>query len=181
MTGFGNTANLKIGLFIDETMELKPDVQGIENAVYITVYLDDLSLYAKQSPSFSKVSLNYKVGDITTPVTGSDGTGSASIVFDDYVESGPFNVSIVFNTSVSFFHEPRLLSHHFDNSSWTTDFEEKGVAYSVEADRSSNLTLYTYIGTREDYENFSLVLHHPLDWTDGRVYDPFLVEYQISA
>lgn len=176
LTGFSNSANLKIGLFIDETMELKPEDQGIENAVYITTYLDDLSLYAKKPPSFSEVSLEYKVGQNTTSVTGSNGEGSALISFEDYITSGPVDVAVTSNTSVSFLHQPRLLSHKFDNSSWTTDFEEKGVAYSISVNRSSNLTLYTYLGTREEYENFSLVLYHPIDWMDARVYDPFLAE-----
>ncbi|MBD3158228.1 MAG: hypothetical protein GF309_05505 [Candidatus Lokiarchaeota archaeon] len=176
LTELSSSANLKIGLFIDETMELKPEDQGIENAVYITTYLDDLSLYAKNPPSFSEVSLEYKVGENTTSVIGSNGEGFASISFEDYVTSGPVDVAVISNTSVSFLHQPRLLSHKFDNSSWTTDFEKKGVAYSIAANQSSNLTLYTYLGTREEYENFSLVLYHPIDWMNPRVYDPFLVE-----
>lgn len=180
----GEEFQFKIGLFIDETMDLNADIDydgdgepnGIDNTVYITALLDDVSLVGEDSPSFSNVQLEYSAGGLTEPILGTGGEGFGEIVFDSYIESGPLNVEITSNSSVSFLYQPRMLSHHFDNSSWTTDFEEKGVAYSMVADQNSNLTLFTYLGTLGDYENFSLIIHHPIDWIDGRVYDPFFVE-----
>ncbi|MFX1263714.1 MAG: hypothetical protein ACFFAZ_16815, partial [Promethearchaeota archaeon] len=182
ITGAPSSFKLEIGLVIDEYLELDkrydydgdpsnlPD--GIGNAAYITVYMDDVSFTKATPPAPSEVELEFKQGSTISSVTGPSGQGSTLIINGSYWNADPVSVQITSNTSVSFEYETRLLSHRFIDSNSRTSTSDIGVNYLVQTDRSPELSFYTYLGSLGSYENFTINVVHPLDWENVTVYDP---------
>ncbi|RDE10813.1 MAG: hypothetical protein C4K49_12515 [Candidatus Thorarchaeota archaeon] len=178
LSAVGATFTLMIGLVIDEDMDLNADqgyAGGIVNTVYITAYLDDILLAGANPPGFSAVSLTFSAGAMTASISGSSGSGSASISNPAYWTADPLTVGITSNTSVSFDYEARLLSHYVSNSTWSTDIGKVGVSYETNLWSSVDVSLFTYLGSLGNYEDFLISLTVPLDWDNVTVYDPFLV------
>jgi len=182
VTGISGTFDFEIGLVIDETLDLDTRVDydadgapdGIGNAAYITVYLDDVSFVKATPPTPSQVDLEFTRGTETVEVTGTSGSGNAVITNQSYWQTSPVSVILSSNTSVSFDYKARLLSHRFTNSNLETDISHEGVAYTAQFGISPDLALFTYIGFLGDYENPSLRVEHSIDWENTTVLDPFL-------
>ncbi len=180
----GNLTTFMVGLVIDETMTVDGDEDydgdsfpdGAINTQFISVYLDDVSLVGANNPTPEQVNLEFTAGSATTPITGSIGSGAAAIVNGSYWTSNPVSTQITSNSTVSFEYETRLKSHRFTDSTWTTDTEKEGVYYTVTPDVSPQVSFFTYVGFSSDYENLTIRVHHPVDWQNATVYDPFLTD-----
>ncbi len=172
----------QVGLVIDTSFELNKNydydnnsiADGVENAAYITVYLDDVSFVGASPPTFEQVALTFTAGADTVPVSGTGGVGQAIITNTSYWKTNPLAISVQSNTSVAFDYDVHLKSHRFLNSTWTTDNSKEGVQYSVDSGLSPQYKFYTYIGFLGDYENLSVIARFPSDWENATVSDPFL-------
>jgi hypothetical protein len=177
-----STSVFSIGLVINNTLLVDGDddydldtfPDGTINTQYITVYLDDVSLTAATPPDPDSVALDFTVNGSTVPISGSAGSGFGQIVNHSYWDVSSLGILLTSNTTVSFDYNARLLSHRFLNSSSTTDTLQHGVAYTIKSGESGYLELYTYLGFLGVYEELALRLHHPGDWENVTVYDPFL-------
>jgi hypothetical protein len=171
-----------IGLYIDSTVTLYADVDydddgvddGVANAAFCEVFLDDVSLVGEESPSCDEVDLKFHAEDYNASVIGSGGSGSATIVNPSFWTVNPLKVEVTSNTSVSFDYKARVLSHRHTNTSWAADPTKPGVLYSAAASQDVSLTMYTYVGTFGEYENFTITIDTPTDWETPLVYNPFL-------
>ncbi|MGY5859122.1 MAG: hypothetical protein RTU63_07120 [Candidatus Thorarchaeota archaeon] len=180
---------MEIGLIIDEsmTLEKKRDYDGngvqdgIENAAYISVYMDDISFVKATPPTAEQVQLEFATGGSTSSLTGSLGTYYTSITNSSYWTIGPVPISLTSNTSVSFDYKTRLFSHRFTDSNWEPNIANTGVRYSIERGNSSDLTLYSYVGYLGDYEDPEMRINYPTDWENVTVSDPFLTEWTSSC
>ncbi len=174
----------EIGLMIDEYLQLdKRDdydnngiADGIGNAAYITVYLDDVTFIKQTPPTAEQVALQFSSGSLISALTGSMGTYYASIPNVSYWESTPVQVALTANTSVSFDYKTRLYSHRFTDSNWRTDISSFGVAYTIDHGFSSSLTFYAYIGYLGNYEDPEMTITFPTDWENVTISDPFLID-----
>ncbi|MFX1606906.1 MAG: hypothetical protein ACFFDD_13510, partial [Promethearchaeota archaeon] len=179
----------EIGLVIDGLLDLDKRydydnngiADGIGNAAYITVYLDDVSFIKATPPTPEQVQLEFTTGGEISALTGSMGTYYASITNASYWVTTPVSVSLLANTSVSFDYKTRLLSHRFTDSNWRTDITSFGVAYTVDHGLSSDLTFYTYVGYLGDYEDPEMMIVFPTDWKNLTVSDPFLTDLTSSC
>jgi hypothetical protein len=172
----------EIGLYINSTVLLyasedydddgNPD--GVANAAFCEVFLDDVSLVGKESPSFDEVDLKFHAEDYNTSVIGSGGSGNATIVKPSFWTDNPLKVEVTSNTSVSFDYRAKILSHRHTNTSWAADPNKPGVLFSAAANQNVSLAMYTYVGTFGEYENFTIQIDYPTDWDDPIVYNPFL-------
>ncbi len=172
----GTTFDFRIGIVIDDDMTLSSSTYGVVNAAYITVNVDDVFLTGADSPTFGRVSLQFKAGNTTFPITGASGSGSVSIPNPSFWTSNPLTVTVQSNTSVSFYYVARVLSHHYGNSTWTTEMAKTGVWYDAHPWSSSDLRLFTYIGSLGSYEQFSLRITTPSDWANATIYDPLFAD-----
>ncbi len=174
--------NISVGLIIDKFLELdenddndldlNPD--GLANAKYITVYIDDFALTGTEPPSFESVDLSLVAGGEVCEITGTDGRGNATVYFDPLYDTDPLLVSVHSNTSVRFNFIARALAHRFINSTFNTDIDDEGVMYEASANKGVDLLLFTYLGFVGDYTNFTVRIYYPEDWDNVTVYDPFL-------
>jgi len=179
-----NPTNLTIGLVVDETLDLDGEqdydndgfADGEINTRYITVYLDDVSFTGANAPSCAEVDFAFTAGGQTTPLTGSSGFGSATIVNESYWRADLLKTMISSNTSVSFVHETRVRSHRFINSTSTTHETEPGVAFTVLHGTNPDLSFYAYLGFLGDYADTSMRFWYPSDWYSVTVYDPLLTD-----
>lgn len=182
LEGIGSTFKIDIGLAINQTIVLDPNtdydsdgtIDGIQNAYFITAFLDDFSFVSASPPSCDEVNLEFSINSASADIIGSGGTGFGYMQNETYWTMSPLGYSITSNTSVSFTYVARLLNHRFLNSSWTTDTQKQGVAYTIGSAKHGNLELYTYLGFLEDYKGLALKIHHPHDWENFTVFDPFL-------
>ncbi len=184
ITGAPSSFLLEIGLVIDQTLTLdKRDdydgdpshlADGIDNAAYITVYLDDVTLLKAVPPTPDQVQLEFAAGSQSAPLAGSSGIYVASVLNTSYWTTTPVTVSLSSNTSISFDYKTRLHSHRFTDSNWRTDISSFGVAYTIEHGLSSSLTLYSYVGYLGNYEDPAMNITFPIDWENVTVSDPFL-------
>jgi hypothetical protein len=174
----------EIGLVIDESLILDKRYDydgngiddGIGNAAYITVYLDDVSFIKATPPTAEQVQLEFSTGGTTSALTGSMGTYYTSITNSTYWDSTPVSVALTSNTSVSFDYKTRLYSHRFTDSNWRTDVSSVGVSYVVDHGISSDLSFYTYVGYLGGYEDPKMTIVFPDDWENITVSDPFLTD-----
>ncbi|MCK4566493.1 MAG: hypothetical protein KAU48_04205, partial [Candidatus Thorarchaeota archaeon] len=191
ISGVPSSFIMELGLVIDESLELNyktadydgdsshlPD--GVGNAAYITVYLDDVSFIKATPPTAEQVDLKFTTGGLFSALSGS-GTYYASILNASYWTSSPIPVSLISNTSVSFDYKTRLYSHRFTDSNWETSISSTGVSYTVEHGNSSELTLYSYVGYLGDYEDPEMKVNFPTDWENVTISDPFLTEQTSSC
>lgn len=147
---------------------------GIANAAYITVNVDNVHLIGEIPPTPESVGLQFEANTNSTNIEGSSGIGNATIQSESYWTDSPVNITLSSNVSVSYDYESRLLNHRFTNSSWTTDNSKQGIAYSIEPNSSSNNELYFYLGSTSTYEDQEIFLYYPKDWDNATIYDPFL-------
>ncbi len=174
--------NVSVGLIIDNFLELdenddndldgNPD--GLANAKYITVHIDDFALTGTEPPSFESVDLSLEAGGEVCVITGTDGRGNATVYFDPPHDTDPLVVSVHSNTSVRFNFIASALAHRFINSTFSTDIDDEGVMYETSANKGVDLLLFTYLGFVGDYSNFAVRIYYPEDWDNVTVYDPFL-------
>jgi len=184
ISGAPSSFVLEIGLIIDEmlVLEKKRDydgngiADGIENAAYITAYLDDISFTKQIPPTAEQVDLQFLTGGLSSPLSGSMGIYYASIANASYWESSPVSIALISNTSVSFDYKTRLYSHRYTDSNWRTDISSIGVSYTINHGSSSSLTFYAYVGYLGNYEEPEMIITFPLDWENVTVSDPFLTD-----
>lgn len=146
---------------------------GIANAASISVQFDNIELSGQTEPDLGQVDLQFVADGTSVPITGTAGEGSASVENPSLWTSGPVPIEITSNDTVSFQYQTRLLSHRFINSSPTTDTGSEGVSYSVDANQNPHLDLFTYVGTVDPYEQFTVNIIFPPDWENVTVQDPF--------
>jgi len=154
---------------------------GIGNAAYITVYIDDVSFIKATPPTAEQVQLEFATGGITDALTGSLGNYYASIPNATYWTTTPVPVALTANTSVSFDYKTRLLSHRFTDSNWRTNISSTGVSYTIDHGFSSDLLFYTYVGYLGNYEDPEMSIIFPSDWENLTVSDPFLSDLTSSC
>jgi len=184
VSGVPSSFLFEIGLEIesDLTLDKRYDYDdngiddGISNAAYITVYLDDVSFVKETPPSPEQVELEFAIGGLTDALTGSLGIYTASIENTSYWTTEPVSVALTANTSISFDYKTRLLSHRFNDSSWEPNIASTGVSYTIEHGNSSELTSYSYVGYLGDYEDPEIIIIFPSDWENVTVSDPFLTQ-----
>ncbi|MBS3793998.1 MAG: hypothetical protein KGY80_03830 [Candidatus Thorarchaeota archaeon] len=177
-----DTMEFAIGILIDDKLELNSESDydqdgsedGLDNTRYITANLDDIAFTGISPPSFEEVNFRFHAGNETTPVMGSSGNASRTIQKSEYWSTEQLDIAFTSNVSISFSYNVDLLEHRFLNSSWTTSIEKQGVSYSVYPNQSAELILYTYLGSRGDYENFNVTIRYVDDWENETIYDPFL-------
>lgn len=186
VSGAPSTMLFEIGLIIDETLILDkrydydgdsgnlPD--GIDNAAYITVYMDDISFIKSVPPTPEEVELEFTTGGVSSAITGSSGYYNATITNSSYWVASPIPVEVTSNTSISFSYKARLLSHRFTASNWRTYISDLGVLYSVQHDNSPSLTFYSYVGYLGGYEEPEMIIRFPADWENSTISDPFLTD-----
>jgi hypothetical protein len=147
---------------------------GVANAESIKVLIDNVMLVGRESPGFDEVDLKFHAEDYSTSITGTAGIGNATIANPNFWTEDPLKVEVTSNTSVSFDYRVTLLSHRYTNTSWAADPIKPGVLYSAEASQNVSLSMYTYVGTFGEYENFTITIDIPTDWENPLVYNPFL-------
>ena len=187
--GIGSSFEIEIGLSIDGDMTLDPKtdydgdsyLDGIQNTLYITAFLDDVSLISASSPTCGEVGLEFSIDGSTAQIDGTLGTGSGQILNPSFWKTSSLSFSIQSNTSVSFDYRVNLLNHRFLNSTWTTDTQRQGASYTIESGRSGELSIFTYIGFLGVYEDLAITLTHPSDWENFTVFDPFLSDVSSSC
>jgi hypothetical protein len=173
-----------IGLVIDTTFNVYSDrdydgdgiADGVANTQYIKVCLDDVSLIGAVSPSCENVDLHLSVNGLSTLVIGSSGMGEGTVINESYWTTNPLLIAISSNTSILLDYNVRLLNHRFINSSYATNTLLTGVAYTVNSNQSGSLDLFTYLGFLGIYENLVIKIHHPVDWQNFTILDPFLAD-----
>ena len=191
VVGAPSSFTFAIGLVIDESLVLDKRADydgdpshladGIDNAAYISAYLDNISLLKTISPTPGEVNLRFRTSAENVPLSGSSGQYSASIVNASYWTATPVPVEVTANTSVSFDYKARLLSHRFTDSNWRTDISSYGISYTVGLGVSPELTFYSYVGYLGDYEDPQMIVRYPQDWANITVSDPFLVNLTASC
>ena len=187
--GIGSSFEIDIGLSIDGDMTLDPKtdydgdsyLDGIQNTLYITAFLDDVSLISVSSPTCEEVGLEFSIDGSTAQIVGTLGTGFGQILNPSFWKTSSLSFSIQSNTSVSFDYRVNLLNHRFLNSTWTTDTQRQGASYTIESGRSGELSIFTYIGFLGVYEDLAITLTHPSDWENFTVFDPFLSDVSSSC
>lgn len=187
--GAPSTFEFGIGLDIpvDQYLDIRWDYDnntisdGIGNAAYVTVYLDDVTFLKETPPTPDQVALQFSTGGVSETPTGSLGTYSASISNSSYWIDESVPVTLSANTSVSFNYKTRLFSHRFTDSNWEPNVASTGVSYSIEHGKSPNLLLYSYVGYLGDYEEPEMTVNFPSDWENVTVSDPFLTEQTSSC
>ncbi|MFW9920545.1 MAG: hypothetical protein ACFFED_13155, partial [Candidatus Thorarchaeota archaeon] len=148
-------------------------IDGADARIF-EVAIDDVSLLSDIPPTPEEVGLQFHAMTLDTPIAGSNGYYSASLE-NHYWDSNSLSVGITSTVSVSFEYEVWSLQHFFSNTSWTTHPTQKGVAYTIDAGQSSDLSTFTYIGgdLTETLENFTVFIYMPSDWDNVTIYDPF--------
>ena len=189
VTGAPSSFVFQIGLVIDQSLILDKRLDydnngiadGIGNAAYITVYLDDVSFIKATPPTADQVQLEFLAGGSSEALAGSAGTYYASIPNSSYWTATPVPVALTSNTSVSFDYKTRLYSHRFTDSNWRTNIDDVGVTYTVGHGTSSDLTLYTYVGYLGNYEDPEMMVVFPIDWGNATISDPFLKNLTVNC
>jgi len=138
------------------------------------VLIDDVSFVGLDSPGFDEVDLKFHAGSTNTSISGTAGNGTATITNPSYWSGSSLPIEVTSNVSVSCYYQANLISHRFDNSSYTTQATKTGTAYSITSGASAELTTYTYVGAVADYENYTIFIGYPVDWENITVHDPFL-------
>jgi hypothetical protein len=146
---------------------------GFENAQNLTVYIDNVVFTSATPPEYEGVELTFHAGSFSAPITGI-GIGTASISNPDFWTTNPLEVRITSNTSVIFAYSVTSLFHRYINSSWTTDLNAKGVAYSVDSGQSPDLTLFTYVTPPSGFSNSTIDILYPKDWENTTIWDPLM-------
>jgi hypothetical protein len=168
-----------VGLYIADNIILNDDtdydddgeIDGIEHAQNLTLYIDNVEFTGQTVPTCESVELTFHAGSFSEAITGS-GVGTASISNPSFWTVDPLEVQITANTSVIFTYKITSLVHRFINSSRTTDLSRTGVTYSVTSGQSSDLTFYTYITEPGGYYNATFDMFYPQDWENITVWDP---------
>ena len=147
---------------------------GVANAESVKILIDNVMLVGLEAPGFDEVDLKFHAQDYNTSITGTAGTGNATIANPSFWTDDPLNVEVTSNTSVSFDYRVTLQSLRYVNTSWAADPTKPGVLFSAEASQEISLAMYFYVGTFGEYENFTITLDIPTDWENPLVYNPFL-------
>ncbi len=177
ITGLGSIFNISIGIKIDDTMDLNPSESyavTVENAVYFTVYIDDFSLVGRNQPTPDEVDLKFNINGENTTIAGSANDGYACYLNSTYWNQSSIPIRVTSNATVAFNHTARMFSHLFSNSTTTTNPDNEGATYTIDAGASSDIATFTYLGSLGSYEEFKLIFYYPDDWENVSVFDPFL-------
>ncbi|MDH4214257.1 MAG: hypothetical protein OEV85_10080, partial [Candidatus Thorarchaeota archaeon] len=182
LSGAGDSLFFEIGLKINSTEALYHNVYDILDAHYITAFLDDVSLIGVLPPALDAVDLQFHAGTDSIPITGTSGTGSASISNSSYWNTPTVAISVSSNTSVSFNYLSTLLSHRFTETTWKTDLTAHGVSYTADFGASVSIDFYAYVGYFGFYQNPTMHIVKPNDWAVTAIYDssPLNVTSQCS-
>jgi hypothetical protein len=155
--------------------ETDPNLDGDPtNGRFVTLLIDDVSLRAAEGPNLESVEFAINIAPLgSIPIPGSTGIGT--ILLDhNYWRKAANLFSFSSNSSISFEYFARITKMtRFSNSTYSTNLENLGVAYSIEPDGMPEFSLYTYIQSYADATGIGIRVHHPEDWDNPRVESPF--------
>jgi hypothetical protein len=149
---------------------------GAANAEKIEVFFDDISLVSVDPVDYEEVDLTFHAGVISDAIVASGPMGMATITNPTFWTQSPLQVEVTSNNTVTFDYRVRLFIHQYTNSSWTADPTKHGVSFILSSNESASLSLFTYVGTSNGFENQSIDVHHPWDWENATVLDPLLTD-----
>ncbi|MHA1909974.1 MAG: hypothetical protein ACW98Y_21960, partial [Candidatus Thorarchaeota archaeon] len=161
-----------------EIPENDTDLSGDStNGLFVTVYIDDVSFTGAQSPTVRSVDLTVTSSE-TGPIsfTGLSDSGTVLLNHSYWLKAANI-ISFSANTSVSFSHDTKVsrMSRIY-NSSYITNLDEQGVSYTAAVGANANLTLFTYIPSYPEAEDLGFIVHHPWDWGNTSIQDPFGID-----
>lgn len=178
------SSSFKIGLVIDATFTARANIDydsdgiedGVFNAEYITVYIDDVSLISSTPPNCEEVDLQLSCNSLSSSISGGSENGSGLLENETYWTTGSIQFDITANTSISFDFRIRLLNHRFLDSIAAMETLQVGVEYLISPSGSGILRTYAYLGFIGLYQDFVLRIYHPVDWQNFTIRDPFLTD-----
>lgn len=166
-----------------EITETDPDLDGDSaNGQFVTFLVDDVSLTAVDVPTFESVDF-WITSSETGPVKAIEDSGTGQVLLNySFWNRASIPVSFAANTSISFEYSTKVSRmYRIYNSSSTMSLDDIGVAYDVGFDRSSNLSLFTFIHSYPEAENVGFVVHHPSDWENASVENSFGIDVTSQA
>ncbi len=147
------------------------------NGQFVTLFADDVAFAAAEAPSYESVSLTVSSAE-TGPaqITEDSGVGYALLNYS-FWRKASIPISFVANTTISFEYSARVsrMSRLYD-SSYSTSLDSLGVAYLVDLDHSSSLSFFTYIQSYPEAKDLGFIIHHPSDWENASIRNPFGAE-----
>ena len=154
------------------------EADGIEHAQNLTLYIDNVEFTGRTVPTFEHVDLTFHAGTFSEAITGS---GTASITNPSFWTADPLEIEVTSNTTVVFTYTVTTLFHRYINSSWTSNLNEHGVAFTVTSSQSTDLTFYTYVTTSSVYYNSTIDIFYPKEWDNTTIWDPLMVNITDSC
>ncbi|MHA1907095.1 MAG: hypothetical protein ACW98Y_07360, partial [Candidatus Thorarchaeota archaeon] len=144
------------------------------NGLLVSVHIDDVSFKGEQSLNSGSVDLMVSTSGMGF-VSFKEGSGISTVLINNsYWRYASIPITFSANTSISFEYSTLVSKMvRFYNSTYSTNLDSLGVSYEVLLDKSPNITLYTYVQSYPEAENLGFRVHHPSDWTNGSIEDPF--------
>ncbi|TFG34543.1 hypothetical protein EU527_02700 [Candidatus Thorarchaeota archaeon] len=159
-----------IGIPVDD-----PDVDGDSaNAMYLTFFIDDISLVASQIPSFENIDFKITL-DPFINVTTSGSSGTCSLIFDHkYWNQSSIPFSFSSNATVSFEYFARITKvSKIINSTYLQNLDIEGVFYKANLNQEIELSFNTYMRSYPGIVDIGVNVLCPIDWDLPLVEDPF--------
>ncbi|MFW9964402.1 MAG: hypothetical protein ACFFCX_12600 [Candidatus Sifarchaeia archaeon] len=144
------------------------------NGRYLTLHVDDVSFTSLHSPSLQDVDFNVNISPLGTfPILSPSEQGTI-LLNHSYWERASIPFTFSSNTSVSFEFQAKINKMtRFYNSTYSMNLENEGVAYSIPLGTSAEFSLHTYIPSYPEASGIGFTVHHPSDWYNPRVENPF--------
>jgi hypothetical protein len=171
-----NTADVKVYVEYDYDDDPLGDLDGVvnlANAQNLTAYFDNIEFTSSTPPNLSNIDLTFHAGALSVPITGT-GSGTAIISNPSFWTSGIIETEITANTSAVFTYSITTLFHRNLTSSWTTNLNKKGVAYTIDSDQGSDLRFFTYVTPPSAYFDSTIDMLIPNDWENVTIWDPLM-------
>lgn len=171
------TFNFRIGLYVRSGVTLDGNnaaCGGVENARYVTVFLDNVSLTAAAKPYPSEVRLQVQASEVpelnVTDIGA--GRGSASIAHE-YWETNEVTLVFTANTSVIFNCITTFYLTRLKLSASQLEPGSEGVRFDASNGSNVALTLWTDIAYPGIYHDFEFTITFPGDWENATVLDSY--------
>jgi hypothetical protein len=158
-----------------EILDNDPDIDGdAANAQFLTVYIDDISLTSVNFTDPAEVNMSVYTAEVgSNSIYGQAGFGSI-LLNHSYWESFATPIQFSANANVSFKCTAKFSQMYRNyNSSATTSIDDQGVSYSCSSGQNLNLTCFTYIPSYPEAVHLGIRVHHPVDWENTTIFDPF--------
>jgi hypothetical protein len=170
-TGFSGQFELKIGLYFNDNLT--------HSQQFIEFTFDNIRLVGQTPPDFDDLDIDLTINSVVADVTGTS-YGTASIANSSlWTENVP--IELTSTLPVSFDYNASILNHRYINSTYELNPSSQGVTFFAQSESGISLNLYTYYGSLSDLVNFSIIIHHPSDWENVTVLNPFLTDVTSSC